>query len=100
MASYLPATIDSVSIDIAEKPIWILSSYGPGKNPPCQLIDGRDISFEEARMMAYQSQAEGNPAAYVCLCHCCCPPMLILSSHRSKSGSDSTPKLKPSCETS
>ena len=65
MASYVPVTADSLTVDLSEKPIWILSSYGPGKNPPCQLIDGKDVSFEEARLMAYRCQAEGNPAAYV-----------------------------------
>ncbi|KAI5841284.1 hypothetical protein BZA05DRAFT_109733 [Tricharina praecox] len=61
---YNPATSETINIDLVEKPMWILSSYGPGKNPPVQLIDGKDISFEEARVLAYQCQAEGNPVAY------------------------------------
>ncbi|KAF8517610.1 hypothetical protein BDD12DRAFT_110326 [Trichophaea hybrida] len=62
--NYLAATVDSLSVDLTEKPMWILSSYGPGKSPPCQLIDGKDVSYEEARVMAYQCQVEGNFAVY------------------------------------
>lgn len=51
---------------MTERPTWFLSSYAPGKDPPAQLIDGKDISPEEARVMAYKLRAEGNPAAYVC----------------------------------
>jgi hypothetical protein len=70
MTSYLAATTENLSVDLTEKPMWILSSYGPGKNPPCQLIDGKDVSFEEARVMAYQCQEEGNFVVYVCLGPC------------------------------
>lgn len=65
MASYTPPSIDSISIDVVEKPTWILSSYGPGKNPPAQLIDGKDVSFEEMRLMAYEANQNNNFAAYV-----------------------------------
>jgi hypothetical protein len=64
-SSYNPPTVENINTDLLEKPMWILSSYGPGKNPPVQLIDGKDISFEEARVLAYQCQAEGNPVVYV-----------------------------------
>jgi len=63
--SYSAATAESISSDLVEKPMWVLSSYGPGKNPPVQLIDGKDVSFEEARVLAYHCQAEGNLASYV-----------------------------------
>ncbi|KAA8908109.1 hypothetical protein FN846DRAFT_945946 [Sphaerosporella brunnea] len=62
--SYIPATAENIKTDLHERPIWPLSSFGSGKNPPCQLIDGKDVSPEEARVMAYLAQAEGNPAAY------------------------------------
>jgi nucleoporin NUP42 len=65
MDSYVAATIENLRPDLTERPIWPLSSFGPGKNPPCHLIEGKDVSSEEARVMAYLSQAEGNPAAYV-----------------------------------
>ncbi|KAI5818791.1 hypothetical protein BZA77DRAFT_306411 [Pyronema omphalodes] len=67
--NYLPATVDAINADLTESmassgTMWILSSYGPGKNPPCQLIDEKDVSFEEMRVMAYQAQAEGTLPAY------------------------------------
>ncbi|KAL7267626.1 hypothetical protein RUND412_009780 [Rhizina undulata] len=56
--------LESIKSDLTERPMWILSSYGPGKDPPAQLIDGKDISPEEARLMAYKLLAQGNPGAY------------------------------------
>lgn len=47
--------------DMMEPPLWKLSSYGPGKDPPIQLIDDADVSPEEARLMFYM-----NPQLYVC----------------------------------
>lgn len=45
-----------------ERPIWPLSSYGPGKNAPLQLMEG-DIeqSPEEMRVRHYLALAKGNP---------------------------------------
>jgi nucleoporin NUP42 len=65
MTSHVAATVENLKPDLRERPIWPLSSFGPGKNPPCQLIDGKDVSPEEARVMAYLAQTEGNLAAYV-----------------------------------
>lgn len=46
----------------SERPIWPLSSYGPGKNAPLQLMEG-DIeqSPEEMRVRHYLAVASGNP---------------------------------------
>ncbi|KAH0609360.1 uncharacterized protein H6S33_012846 [Morchella sextelata] len=57
-------TQDSIKTDLTERPTWPLSSYAPGKDPPSQLIDAKDISPEEARVLAYKCRADGNPGAY------------------------------------
>jgi hypothetical protein len=44
-----------------DRPLWKLSSYGPASNT--NLVDGKDISFEELRMKMLESG--GNQAAYV-----------------------------------
>jgi len=56
---------DTIRLDLHERPTWYLSSYAPSKDSPAQLIDGKDISPEEARVMAYKLRAEGVPQAYV-----------------------------------
>ncbi|KAL2045721.1 hypothetical protein N7G274_002152 [Stereocaulon virgatum] len=45
-----------------ERPQWILSSYGPGKQAPLQLFGGhpREQSFEELRARHYELAAQGN----------------------------------------
>ncbi|WPH04284.1 Hypothetical protein R9X50_00717300 [Acrodontium crateriforme] len=49
--------------DSGDRPIWPLSSYGPGKNAPRQLIEGEcEQSMEEVRLQYYIAQASGNPA--------------------------------------
>lgn len=53
---------DMIKLDMNELPQWIISSYGPGKDPPTQLIDNADLSFEEARLLFYT-----NPQQYVSL---------------------------------
>ncbi|KAG0641172.1 hypothetical protein HOY80DRAFT_999547 [Tuber brumale] len=55
---------DTIRLDLSERPTWCLSSYAPSKDSPAQLIDGKDISPEEARVMAYKLRAEGIPQAY------------------------------------
>ncbi|CAZ81781.1 unnamed protein product [Tuber melanosporum] len=55
---------DTIRLDLSERPTWCLSSYAPSKDSPAQLIDGKDISPEEARVMAYRLRAEGIPQAY------------------------------------
>lgn len=49
-------------MDMNELPQWIISSYAPGKDPPVQLIDNADLSFEESRFLFYT-----NPQQYVSL---------------------------------
>lgn len=44
-----------------ERPQYRLSTYGPGGN--ASVVDGKDLSPEELRMMMVQSG--GNPQAYV-----------------------------------
>lgn len=48
-----------------ERPQWILSCYGPGRNAPEQLFGGpiREQSFEEMRLLHYTSP---NPQQAVC----------------------------------
>ena len=47
----------------SERPQWILSAYGPGRNVPRQLFGGsvREQSFEEMRLHHYLAAASGNP---------------------------------------
>jgi nucleoporin NUP42 len=61
----LPYSLDKAGIlaDLTtEKPQWILSAYGPGRNAPIELFDGpREQSFEEMRLLHYIAVASGNP---------------------------------------
>lgn len=45
-----------------ERPQWILSSYGPGRDAPIQLFGGspREQSFEELRVRHYELAAQNN----------------------------------------
>jgi nucleoporin NUP42 len=45
-----------------ERPQWILSAYGPGRNAPEQLFGGpmRERSFEEMRLLHYIGMLSGN----------------------------------------
>ncbi|KAH8661430.1 hypothetical protein BGZ60DRAFT_491381 [Tricladium varicosporioides] len=47
----------------SERPQWILSAYGPGRQAPTQLFGGepREKSMEEVRLMHYLARASGNP---------------------------------------
>lgn len=57
---------DTIKLDLTkERPQWILSSYAPGKDPPAQLIDNKDISPEEMRLQYYTLGAQGQLGAYV-----------------------------------
>ncbi|MCJ1405673.1 hypothetical protein MMC11_008902 [Xylographa trunciseda] len=52
-----------IKTDLAsEKPIWILSAYGPGRGAPLQLFGGypREQSFEELRLRYYELASAGN----------------------------------------
>lgn len=62
-------TKDTIKIDLVdERPQWILSSYGPGREAPEQLFGGypREQSFEEIRLSVMSSP---NPQQAVCGCH-------------------------------
>ncbi|KAH8819585.1 nuclear pore complex assembly-domain-containing protein [Xylogone sp. PMI_703] len=64
-ASHMPYGLDKDAIiaDLTtERPQWILSSYGPGRNAPAQLFGGslREQSFEEMRLLHYIAAASGN----------------------------------------
>ena len=45
-----------------DRPQWILSAYGPGRDPPLQLFGGhpREQSFEELRLRHYELATQGN----------------------------------------
>lgn len=65
MSSYTVSS-ETIKTDLTkERPIWVLSSYAPGKDPPAQLIDNKDISPEEMRVQAYQLASEGKIEIYV-----------------------------------
>lgn len=49
----------------AERPQYRLSTYGPGSHP--SVVEGKDLSPEELRMMMLQSG--GNQQAYVRFFH-------------------------------
>ncbi len=42
------------------RPLWILSTYGPGRGPPASLLEGNEYSFEELRVRFYELNAAGN----------------------------------------
>ena len=50
----------------SEKPQWPLSSYGPGRDAPRQLLEGLlEQSFEEARVLCYVAQQGNKLQEYV-----------------------------------
>lgn len=59
---------DTIYKDLTEeRPSWVLSAYGPGRDAPEQLWGGYPIeqSFEEARLHFVMGQAAGNPQGAV-----------------------------------
>lgn len=69
----LPYSLDRNAIiaDLqTERPQWILSAYGPGRQAPAQLFGGpiREQSFEEMHLSHYVAAMAGNPQQAVCLC--------------------------------
>jgi nucleoporin NUP42 len=61
-----PCSREGIKLDLTtERPYYVLSSYGPGKNEP-SLIKGQDLSPEELRLQFYKARAANNPALYVC----------------------------------
>lgn len=58
-------TAEGIQLDLTpgkERPGWVFSAYGPGKNAPRQLFGGptRELSFEEMRLRHYEATAAGN----------------------------------------
>jgi len=45
-----------------ERPMWLMSSFGPGVDPPIQLFGGYPLeqSMEEVRVQHYLAMAMGN----------------------------------------
>jgi len=59
-------TGDTITSDLTrERPTWRLSSYAPGKDPPAQLVDGKDVSPEEMRVRAYELNMQGMGQQFV-----------------------------------
>lgn len=57
---------DTIQIDLTtDRPQWILSAYGPGRDAPEQLFGGfpREQSFEEIRLLYEEGAAMGNAQA-------------------------------------
>lgn len=60
---------DTIQKDLVEeRPSWILSAYGPGRDAPEQLWGGYPIeqSFEEIRLHYMMGEASGNVQGAVC----------------------------------
>lgn len=62
---------DTIVKDLTEeRPQWILSAYGPGRDAPEQLWGGAvEQSFEEMRLHFEMGAAAGNPQGAVSLSH-------------------------------
>ncbi|CAO1602808.1 hypothetical protein XANCAGTX0491_006408 [Xanthoria calcicola] len=63
----LPFKLDKTAINTdlgSDRPLYILSAYGPGKDAPQQLFGGqpREQSFEELRLRHYELASAGNEA--------------------------------------
>lgn len=59
---------DTIEKDLAEeRPSWLLSAYGPGRDAPEQLWGGYPIeqSFEEMRLHYMTGETAGNPQGAV-----------------------------------
>jgi nucleoporin NUP42 len=55
--------VDDIKNDLTAgkgRPLWILSTYGPGTNSPASLLDANELSFEELRSRFYELKAAGN----------------------------------------
>lgn len=67
---------DTIAADLndgpkGEKPEWELSSYGPGRDAPRQLLEGAlEQSPQEMRVLCYMAMSENKLQDYVrCLKH-------------------------------
>ena len=55
-------SVGDIKTDLTDgkgRPKWLLSSYGPGKNPPASLLEGSEYSFEEIRVRFYELRTNG-----------------------------------------
>lgn len=88
---------ETIRLDLTtERPIWPLSSYGPGKNAPLQLMEG-DIeqSPEEMRVKHYLAMAQGNPQESVSFLASACFIKMTSPLTRYRHNSRRTPQIKP-----
>lgn len=63
---------EAIQIDLtSERPPWILSAYGPGRDAPEQLFGGYPMeqSFEEIRLFYTQAEEAGNAQGAVRYTH-------------------------------
>ena len=61
-SAYIAPTSDDIRTDLTEgkgRPQWILSAYGPGKNPPASLLESDEYSPEEIRARFYELAGNG-----------------------------------------
>ncbi|QIX00569.1 hypothetical protein AMS68_006086 [Peltaster fructicola] len=60
--SMFAVTAEGIKLELTdERPIWPLSSYGPGRDAPRQLLDAEfEQSPEEMRLLHYMALANGN----------------------------------------
>jgi nucleoporin NUP42 len=65
--TYLQLSVEGMTKDLTsgqEKPLWPLTSYGPGKYQP-QLVGGLDESSEELRVRAVAALTSDTTNDYV-----------------------------------
>lgn len=55
-----PSDVKDDLTDGSNRPKWILSAYGPGKNIPASLLEGHEYSPEEIRWRFYEQASKGN----------------------------------------
>ncbi|KAI1608929.1 hypothetical protein EDD36DRAFT_422640 [Exophiala viscosa] len=56
------ADITNDLVDGKGRPKWILSSYGPGRDPPASLLEDTEYSSEEVRVRFYELASQGKQA--------------------------------------
>ncbi|KIV83684.1 hypothetical protein PV11_05686 [Exophiala sideris] len=56
------ADITNDLVDGKGRPKWILSAYGPGKDPPGSLLESNEYSSEEVRVRFYELASQGKQA--------------------------------------
>lgn len=61
-SSSFSVTTEAIKLELTdERPTWPLSSYGPGRDAPRQLLDAEfEQSPEEMRVLHYIALANGN----------------------------------------